>query len=150
MGLGQPLTHSIASSSDAHFHSQKPATSSFVSANGPSITIRFSPANFTRTPFELACRPSAASSTPALISSSLNFPISARNSSLGRAPASEGLVALTITMNRIFSPCVGLVELFFHQLVVRRHRKSTKKLHLNLTQPIAARESAVPAPDAPG
>ena len=29
--LGQRLTHSIASCSDAHFQSQKPATSSFIS-----------------------------------------------------------------------------------------------------------------------
>src|ERR1700730_7167137 len=102
MGLGQRLTHSIASGNDAHFHSQKPATTSFVSANGPSITVRFSPANLTRAPFELACSPSAASNTSPLIKSALNFPISARSSSLGRAPASEELVALTSTMNRIF------------------------------------------------
>src|SRR4029077_7775227 len=102
MGLGQRLTHSIASCNDAHFHSQKPATNSFVSANGPSVTIRFSPANLTRAPFELACSPSAASSKPALVRSSLNFPIAARSCSLGRPPASEDLVALTITMNRIF------------------------------------------------
>jgi len=38
-------------------------------------------------------------------------------------------VALTITMNRIFSPYVGSVELFFHQLVVRGCRKSTTKMH---------------------
>src|ERR1700722_6471859 len=102
MGLGQRLTHSTASCKDAHFHSQKPATNSFVSANGPSVTVRFSPVNLTRAPFELACSPSPASITPALIRSWLNFPISERSSSLGRAPASEDLVALTITMNRIF------------------------------------------------
>src|SRR5260370_30091159 len=117
MGLGQRWTHAIASCNDAHFHNQKPATSSFVSANGPSITVRFSPAKLTRAPFELACSPSAASSTPALIRSSLNFPISARSSSLGRAPASEDLVALTITMNRISSPCVGSEAWLFHHLV---------------------------------
>src|SRR6266568_7654936 len=54
-------------------HSQKPAISSFVSANGPSITVRLLPENRTRAPFELACSPSAASSTPAFASSSLNF-----------------------------------------------------------------------------
>src|SRR3984893_14743545 len=150
MGLGQRLTHSIASGNDAHFHSQKPATSSFVSVNGPSITVRFSPAKLTRAPFELACSPSPASSTPALIRSSLTFPISARSFSLGRAPASEDLVALTITMNRIFSPSIGSVELFFHQLVVRRCQKSTTKLHLNLNLPIAGRKTAVRAPDEPG
>jgi hypothetical protein len=33
----------MASSSDAHCQSQKPAISSFVSANGPSTTLRLSP-----------------------------------------------------------------------------------------------------------
>src|SRR5580704_8736393 len=116
MGLGQRLTHSTASCKDAHFHSQKPATNSFVSANGPSITVRFSPANLTRAPFELACSPSPASNTPALIRSWLNFPISARRSSLGRAPASEELVALTITMNRIFCFLLVRWNCVFHQL----------------------------------
>src|SRR6266478_871468 len=129
MGLGQRLTQSIAPCSESHFQSQNPATSSFVSANGPSITVRFSPVNFTRAPFELACSPSPASMTPALLSSSSNFPISASSSALGKVPASEDLLALTITMNRIFlSPCIGSVELFFHQLVVRGWRKSTTKL----------------------
>lgn len=34
--MGQRLTHPIASCSEAHCQIQKPATSSFVSANGPS------------------------------------------------------------------------------------------------------------------
>src|ERR1700756_1871275 len=89
MGLGQRLTHSIASCSDAHFQSQKPATTSFASANGPSITVRFLPSNLTRAPLELGCSPSPASITPALVSSSLYFPIAVRSSSLGRTPASE-------------------------------------------------------------
>jgi len=42
----------------------------------PSITIRFSPENLTRAPFELGCNPSPASITPAFVSSSLNLPIS--------------------------------------------------------------------------
>ena len=41
--------------------SQKPAISSFVSAKGPSITVRVLPENRTRAPFELACNPSPAS-----------------------------------------------------------------------------------------
>src|SRR5947208_2301054 len=53
IGLGQRLTQSIASCSDLHFQSQNPATSSFVSVKGPSITVRFSPENLTRAPFEL-------------------------------------------------------------------------------------------------
>jgi predicted dithiol-disulfide oxidoreductase (DUF899 family) len=71
------------------FQSQKPATTSFVSANGPSITVRFLPSNLTRAPLELGCSPSPASITPALVSSSLYFPIAVRSSSLGRTPASE-------------------------------------------------------------
>jgi len=47
------LTHSIASAFDFTCHIQKPATSSFVSAKGPSITLRFAPENLTRAPFEL-------------------------------------------------------------------------------------------------
>src|SRR6185437_3269428 len=81
--------------------SQNPATSSLVSANGPSITVRFAPENFTRAPLELGCSPSAASSTPAFTSSSLYLPIAASSSWLGITPASLSALALTITMNRI-------------------------------------------------
>src|SRR5262245_46355241 len=42
-----------------------------------------------------------ASITPALTNSSLNLPIAVSNSVLGNLPASESLVALTITMNLI-------------------------------------------------
>jgi hypothetical protein len=52
------LTHSIASAIDLTCHSQKPAISSLVSLNGPSITVRFPPENRTRLPFELAWSPS--------------------------------------------------------------------------------------------
>ena len=65
----------MASSLDFTCQIQKPATSSFVSANGPSMTVRLSPSNLTRAPFELGCSPSPASITPALTSSSLNLPI---------------------------------------------------------------------------
>src|SRR5216684_2705518 len=100
-GLGQRLTHSIASSIDLTCHSQKPAISSLVSVRGPSITVRFPPENRTRLLFELGWSPSAASSTPAFTSSSLYFTILARSFCLGITPASESLFALTITMNRI-------------------------------------------------
>src|SRR5437016_11469135 len=100
-GLGQRLTHSIASSFDFTCHSQKPASSSLVSAKGPSITVRLPPENLTRAPLELGCNPSPASITPAFTSSSLYFPISVRSCSLGITPASESLVAFTIIMNRI-------------------------------------------------
>src|SRR6266404_3516034 len=54
-----------------------------------------------RAPFELGCRPSPASMTPAFTISSLNLPIAVSNSVLGMTPASLFLSAFTITMNRI-------------------------------------------------
>src|SRR5215510_12658421 len=101
MGLGQRLTQSIASCSDLHFQSQNPAISSLVSANGPSITVRLSPENLTRAPFELGCSPLASSITPAFTISSLNFAMAKSSSSDGILPASESLVTFTITMKRI-------------------------------------------------
>jgi hypothetical protein len=70
-GLGILFTHSIASSSERTCQIQKPATSSFVSVKGPSITARLSPSNLTLAPFELGWSPSPASMTPALTNSSL-------------------------------------------------------------------------------
>jgi hypothetical protein len=101
---GARFNHSIASSFDLTCHSQNPAISSLVSLNGPSITVRLPPENWTRTPPELGCRPSPASITPALMSSSLNLPISSSISrvfSVGMKPFSESFVALTSTMNLI-------------------------------------------------
>ena len=63
--------------------------------------IRFSGEKRTRAPLELGCSPSPASITPAFTSSSLNFPMSARSFWLGMIPASESLVAFTMTMKRI-------------------------------------------------
>src|SRR5262249_1835199 len=60
-------------------------------------------------PFELGCNPSPASITPAFTKSSLNLPMAVSNSVLGNLPASESLVALTITMNFIVvSPLCGV------------------------------------------
>src|SRR6266404_6903365 len=113
-GAGLRLIHSIASSFDFTWSSQNPAINSFVSANGPSITVRFVPENLTRAPLELACRPSPARRTPAFTISSLNLPIAASSSLLGRTPASEPLFALTIAMNRIvFLLCVESKLAFF-------------------------------------
>ncbi len=88
---------------DRTCQSQKPAISSFASANGPSITVRFPPSNRTRAraPFELGWSPSAASITPAFTSSSLYFCIFAMISVLGSVPASLASFSLTRTMNRI-------------------------------------------------
>src|SRR6202790_2573388 len=58
---------------------------------------------FERAPFEVGCRPSPASMTPAFTISSLNLPIAVSNSVLGITPASLFLSAFTITMNRIAS-----------------------------------------------
>src|SRR5262245_55025236 len=100
-GLGQRLIHSIASAFDFTWMIQYPATSSLVSAKGPSITVRLSPENLTRAPFELACNPLPSSITPAFTISSLNFAMAESSSSVGILPVSESLVALTITMKRI-------------------------------------------------
>jgi hypothetical protein len=54
-----------------------------------------------RAPFELALSPAPSSMMPALTISSLNFAIAPSSSSDGILPASESLVALTITMKRI-------------------------------------------------
>src|SRR5262249_38364127 len=86
---------------DLTCHSQKPAINSFDSVNGPSITVRLVPSKRTRLPLELACSPSPASMTPAFTNSSLNLPIAARISGPGRTPASDSLLAFTMTMTRI-------------------------------------------------
>jgi len=59
------------------------------------------PAKRTRLPLALGCKPSPASITPALTSSSLKSPIALSSASLGITPASESLVALTITITRM-------------------------------------------------
>src|SRR5687767_11092663 len=75
--------------------------SSFVSGKGPSMTVLWLPEKRTRLPLELGWRPSPASMTPAFTSSSLYLPMSARIFSLGIWPASDSLLALTITMTLI-------------------------------------------------
>src|SRR5437870_2114812 len=79
----------------------RPAINSLVSAKGPSITVAFPPEKRTRAPFELACRPSAASITPALTNSSLYFPISSSSAWVGMMPASDSLFAFITIMTRI-------------------------------------------------
>ena len=106
---GARLSHSTASSIDLTCQSQNPATSSFASVKGPSMTVRFAPENRTRFAFEVGWSPSPATRTPAFASSSLNFVMSASSFSSGRAPASEFASAFTSTMTRIVvSPCRGL------------------------------------------
>src|SRR5262249_24944326 len=100
---GTRFAHSMASSFDLTWKSQKPATRLCGSGNGPWVTVRFAPENLTRAPLELACSPSPASMTPALASSSLNLPISVSSFASGRTPASESLLPFTMTKNRILN-----------------------------------------------
>src|SRR5436309_1008548 len=100
---GTRLAHSIASSFDFTWIIQNPAISSF-SWNGPSVTVGAPRENLTRAPFELGWIPSPASRTPDFTISSLNRPIAATSSLLGRTPASVFLSARTSIMNRIVSP----------------------------------------------
>src|SRR4051794_7705409 len=109
IGLGHRLAHSTASSIDRTCQIQNPATSSFVSAKGPSVTDRLVPLKWIRFPNLLGLSPSPASMIPALTSSSLNLPICANISSVpsiskGCDAASESLVAFTSTMTRIGPP----------------------------------------------
>src|SRR6185295_1831249 len=116
IGFGHRFAHSIASSIDFTFHSQNPAINSFVSANGPSETNRLGPENLTRTPWELGCKPSPASMTPAFTSSSLKLPMSVSSFGSGRVPASDSFVAFTITITRIcLSPAFSKMSLFTYK-----------------------------------
>src|SRR5262249_10553226 len=82
--------------------------SSFDSVKGPSVTVTFPPESRTRAPFELGWRPSVASSTPAFVISSRNFPIFSMSSLLAGPPASERLSALSSPMNRVVVSPSGL------------------------------------------
>src|SRR3954469_13789141 len=99
------------------------------------MTVRLVPENFTRAPLELGCSPSRGRRIPAFTSSSLYFPISENSCSVGRIPASDCLLALTMTMNRIFvSPGFRSVSdladlqthIGFHQSDERADSKSTR------------------------
>src|SRR5690606_35717604 len=85
---GQRFTQSMACCSDSVCNSQKPAISSLVSLNGPSTTVHWPPANLTRAPLLLGCRPSPPSIAPASASSSLYWPRAVSTASLGFSPAS--------------------------------------------------------------
>jgi hypothetical protein len=63
---------------------------SFVSVNGPTITVRLSPEYLMRKAFELGWRPEASSSAPAFTSSSWYDAIVAMSCSSGMTPASVG------------------------------------------------------------
>ena len=75
--------------------------SSLASVNGPSMTVLSPPSKRTRAPLEVGCRPSPASMTPALTSSSLYLVIASSSSVLGMTPASDSGLPGTMTMKRI-------------------------------------------------
>src|SRR5690242_6119403 len=105
---GARFNHSIASSFDFTLQIQKPAMSSLVSANGPSMTFGLPSPNRTRAPFALACSPSPSSITPAFANSSLNFVISVSSCAVGSLPDSLSALAFTMIMNRMaVSPSQG-------------------------------------------
>jgi hypothetical protein len=104
IGLGQRFTHSTASAMHLTSHNQKPATTSFVSANGPSMTARFEPSKATRLPFEEGRKPpKSPARIPASTSASLYSPMASRSSVEGMMPASLSFVAFTRTITRIAS-----------------------------------------------
>src|SRR5260221_856122 len=82
------LVHSIASALVFTCSKQNPAMSSFVSGHGPSATENRSESIRTRAPFELGRHPSAASSTPPFLMSSMSLPIAAISSWVGGASVS--------------------------------------------------------------
>src|SRR3954469_3341668 len=107
IGLGQRLAHSTASSMERTCQIQNPATSSLVSAKGPSVTVRLVPLKWIRLANLVGLSPSAASMIPALTSSSLYFPICSNISSLhsaGEDSFSDSVVAFTRTITRIKPP----------------------------------------------
>src|SRR5580700_2706866 len=75
-----------------------PPISSFVSANGPSVTVNFPSESRTRAPAALGRHPSVAISQPASITSPINFPISAISCWVG---GRSGLPGLYKHKNRI-------------------------------------------------
>jgi hypothetical protein len=74
------------------------ASTSFVSANGPSVTVNFPSESRTRTPAALGRHPSVAISQPASMASPINFPISAISCWVG---GRSGLPGLYKHKNRI-------------------------------------------------
>jgi hypothetical protein len=94
--------HSIAASIDSTRRRLNPAGSSFSPSKGPHWIVRAPPENRSRTPSELARKPSAPCSTPAFAISPSSFPTRAINSGLGTAPASQCASVLCMIMNRMW------------------------------------------------
>src|SRR5215470_4267683 len=109
------------------------------------------PENLTRFPWELGRSPSAASSSPALASSWLYWPILVSSSVLGRAPASDSLLAFTMTMTRIVFLHLYSLELDFclsssHSFVERGLSKSTIPVLTRASRRFRGRDGLRPCP----
>jgi hypothetical protein len=100
---------------------QYPATSSLVSANGPSMTVRLGPESRTRLPFRGRVESLAGDHDPGLDQfPRCSLPISASIFSSGMTPASDAFVAFTITITRIVVPCLLLVPASYRRLLTGR------------------------------
>src|SRR3954463_5944979 len=94
-----------------------------------------------RAPLLLACSPAPSSMTPALTNSSLNFAIAPSSSSDGILPASESLLALTITIKRIVPlPAASLVGTRAALPQGRKGCAAADNLRQQYLRPFAARD----------
>src|ERR1022692_2021621 len=84
------LVPSTASSLSRASISAHPPISSLASVKGPSTTVNFPSAYVTLVASSRGASPPAASSTPALVASSMNVPISAISSGVGGDIGAEG------------------------------------------------------------
>ena len=98
IGFGHFFTQSIASCSEETFQIQNPATSSVVSANGPSVTVRFEPENRTRAPRELGASPPPIVHDSRIDQFFVELAHGREHFGGGISPASDAFDALTITM----------------------------------------------------
>ena len=102
---GARFAQAIASSISLTSQIEKPAISSRLSANGPSMTVRLAPSETMRLAWASFLRPAAATKTPALTSSSVNRSIAANASSASGVGSPNVIpsVALAKTITRIVS-----------------------------------------------
>src|SRR5215469_14043109 len=105
----------MASSLEFALRMAKPPTTSFVSINGPSVTLSLSPERRTRAPSALGRQPSVARSQPAFIPSSTSLPMAAISSWVGGVPRSTDLYILrnrTVSLldDWIYDPLYVYVE----------------------------------------
>src|SRR3990167_5136958 len=92
------LLHSAASARDCTSRRQKPATSSFDSAKGPSITRHSPPRKRRRWPLELGPSATAITNTPAFSISTWTVAMAAARAARASSPASKEASALCISM----------------------------------------------------